>query len=115
MTDAVILFFWLLFGHALADYPLQGDFLSGMKRRANKIAGESMWAWGLAMHGTIHAGFVFAFTGSPLLAAFEFCSHIAIDFAKCEGKISFKTDQALHVLCKIIWVFLIFTGRVHGR
>jgi len=104
ITDSVILFFWLMFGHAMADYPLQGDFLSGMKRRANKIAGESMWLWGLAMHGCIHAGFVFMFTRSPILAALEFVCHITIDFAKCEGKISFKMDQALHVLCKILWV-----------
>lgn len=113
--DAVILFFWLMFGHALADYPLQGDFLSGMKRRANKIAGEAMWVWGLMMHGCVHAGFVFAFTGSPLLAVLEFFAHMMIDFAKCEGKISFKMNQALHVACKIAWVALIYTGRVHGR
>ena len=26
-------FFWLLFAHLLADYPLQGDFLANMKGR----------------------------------------------------------------------------------
>lgn len=113
--DAYLLFFWLMFGHALADYPLQGDFLAGMKRRWHDLGAHGAWAWGLTMHATIHAGFVFAFTGAPILGIAEFASHWLIDLAKCEKKISFKQDQCLHVLCKIAWTLLIATGTVHGR
>lgn len=112
MMGAALTFFWLMFGHALADYPLQGPFLSGMKRRANLIDGEAMWAWGLIEHSFIHAGFVLLFTKSPLCAVMEFISHGLIDFAKCEGKITMKQDQALHVAFKLLYVGLLWAGIV---
>lgn len=93
----------LLAGHALADYPLQGDFLSKAKNRANPIPGVP-WYQGLLAHAAIHGGFVGAITCSMTLGIAEFVVHCLIDDAKCMGRISYNTDQALHVACKVAWV-----------
>lgn len=103
------LFLALLVGHALADYPLQGDFLAKAKNRANPIPGVP-WIHGLLPHAAIHGGFVGAITGSVWLGLAEFVVHCLIDDAKCTGKFgsdparAFNIDQALHVACKVVWV-----------
>jgi hypothetical protein len=56
-----------LVGHAVADYPLQGDFLA--------------WTQALAAHALIHAGAVALATGSAALGVPEFACHAAIDYA----------------------------------
>lgn len=100
----------LLVGHALADYPLQGDFLAKAKNRANPIPGVP-WYHGLLPHAAIHGGFVGVITGSLSLGVAEFVVHCLIDDAKCMGRISYNTDQALHVACKVLWVaIIIFAG-----
>lgn len=96
----------LLFAHALADYPLQGDFLAKAKNRANPIPGVP-WFHGLIPHAAIHGGFVGVITGSVWLGIAEFVAHCIIDDTKCMGRISYNTDQALHVACKVLWVALI--------
>lgn len=101
--SALELFASLLAGHALADYPLQGDFLSRTKNRANPIPGVP-WYHGLLPHAAIHGGAVGVITGSLTLGLAEFVAHCFIDDAKCMGRISYNQDQALHVACKILWV-----------
>lgn len=98
----------LLVGHAIADYPLQGDFLAKAKNRANPIPGVP-WYHGLIPHAAIHGGFVGVITGSLTLGVAEFVVHCLIDDAKCMGRISYNTDQALHVACKVLWVAAIMT------
>lgn len=95
----------LLAGHALADYPLQGDFLAKAKNRVMPIPGVP-WYQALGAHAIIHGAFVGAITGSLWLAAAETILHAITDDAKCRGKISFNTDQAIHVVCKIAWVLI---------
>lgn len=97
--------FWLLVGHALADYPLQGDFLAKAKNRLAPIAGVPWWQ-ALSAHALIHAGFVSAVTGSLWLGLAEFVAHSLIDDAKCRGRLTFNQDQGLHVLCKLAWAAL---------
>lgn len=97
------IFAMLLAGHALADYPLQGDFLSKAKNRANPIPGVP-WYQGLLSHAAIQGGMVGLVTGSLTLGAAEFVVHCLIDDSKCMGRISYNTDQALHVACKVAWV-----------
>ena len=92
----------LIAGHALADYPLQGDFLSKAKSRWTPIDGVP-WYQAMAAHCAIHAAFVGVITGSIGLAVCEFIVHGWTDDAKCEGAISYNTDQAIHVACKVIW------------
>lgn len=95
----------MIFGHFLADYPLQGDFLARAKNRKDPVYGTP-WYQALAAHSAIHAGFVGILTGSLLLAVCEFVAHCIIDDLKCNYKLSFNQDQALHILCKVLWVFL---------
>lgn len=92
----------LLVGHALADYPLQGDFIGRFKSwKVKSPLPETIWPYLLTAHSLIHAGFVLAITGSIEFAIFELVIHWAIDFSKCSNWINFHQDQALHVLCKI--------------
>ncbi|WP_157020886.1 DUF3307 domain-containing protein [Parasedimentitalea huanghaiensis] len=96
----------LIFAHAMADYPLQGDFLARAKNHTSPICGVP-WYHALAAHCTIHAGFVGIITGSLALGIAEFFIHAATDYAKCSGRISYNTDQAIHVGCKICWAVLV--------
>jgi hypothetical protein len=58
----VLLLIALLTAHALADYPLQGDFLSKAKNRMAPIPGVP-WRQALGAHAFIHAGAVALITG----------------------------------------------------
>lgn len=100
------LLFLLIFGHFLADYPLQGEFLSKAKNR-NTDVGKVFWKHALPAHAFIHAGFVAMFTGSLILAFAEFAVHGVTDFLKCENKISLNVDQAIHIGCKVVWAFIV--------
>lgn len=101
--ELVNVLFLLLFAHALADYPLQGDFLSKAKNRTAALPGVP-WYQAMGAHAVIHGGFVYIITGSVTLGIFEVIAHFVIDNLKCEGEISFNLDQALHVACKVAWV-----------
>ena len=93
----------LLIGvHALADYPLQGEFLS---REKNRTLPNHLIPWYHAMgaHAVIHGVFVSLITGVWWLGVFEAIAHFVIDDDKCLGKISFNTDQMLHIGCKLVW------------
>ena len=104
-------FVFLLIGHALADYPLQGDWLAKAKNHTlSLVPGENIWLGCLLCHASIHAGAVHFVTGSWLLGGLEFVAHTAIDYAKSDGRISYNQDQMLHVLCKAVWIGLLWFG-----
>ena len=113
-----VVLFALGIGHALADFALQGDFLSQAKNRHADVAkffGENghprdLWIHALTAHALIHAGAVWLVTGSVVLAAVELVLHWLIDLAKCENWTSFSTDQYLHLACKAVYAALIATG-----
>ncbi|WP_407305899.1 DUF3307 domain-containing protein [Acinetobacter sp.] len=107
MTFAV-LFFALLFAHALADYPLQGSFLSEAKNRNTPI-GKQFWMHALPAHAIIHGGFVMFLTSSLWLGLADAIIHGVTDWLKCEGKISLHTDQAIHLACKLAWAIIVTT------
>ncbi len=95
---------WMLIGHAVADYPLQGDWLSKAKNPSlNLVPDQVIWPMALLSHAAIHAGAVKLATGSWLLAGGEFAAHTAIDYWKCRGGLTYNGDQMLHVVCKVIW------------
>lgn len=98
-------FLFLLAGHALADYPLQGDFLAKAKNRAAPIPGVPFYQ-ALGAHALIHGGFVALITGIWWLGVLEVVAHAVIDDAKCTGKIGFNADQLAHLLCKVVWLEL---------
>lgn len=92
----------LLSAHWLADYPLQGDFLATAKAQG------PLRVYHLCAHSGIHAGAVALVTGSVWLGLAEFVAHAIIDENKTHGRISFATDQALHIACKAAWLTVLF-------
>lgn len=99
------MFLLLVSAHALADYPLQGDFLAKAKNASAPIPGVPWWQ-ALWAHAAIHGGFVGVITGSVWLGLAEAGAHVAIDHAKCRGWIGYNVDQAAHIACKVAWVTL---------
>lgn len=100
--NAAEMFALLIVAHAIADYPLQGDFLSRAKNRTAPLPGVP-WQQALGAHSIIHGGFVGLLTGSAWLGLAEVAAHWVTDDLKCRGKIDFNTDQAIHVVCKAVW------------
>ena len=100
-----VLLFALVFCHALADYPLQGEFLATAKNRNTPI-GKLFWMHALPAHAIIQGGFVLLLTGSVLLATAEAVIHGITDWFKCEGKISLHIDQAIHLGCRLLWALI---------
>lgn len=101
----LIMFLLLLWAHAIADYPLQGDFLAKAKNISAPIPGVPWWQ-ALTAHAIIQAGFVGLITGNVALAFAEFVAHWLIDLMKCRGEIGFNMDQLMHVACKVTWVLV---------
>jgi|SRR6185503_113777 len=92
----------LFAGHALCDYPLQGDFMARGKNHKAPIPGIP-WQHCLAAHALIHAGMVYLITSSLWFALAELVIHCATDYAKCNGNIDFQEDQFVHYACKLLW------------
>ncbi len=106
-------FFWLLAAHALADFPLQGEFLATAKNHKTEL-GRTWWPMALPAHALIHGAFVARVTGSMRLGLFETVAHLLIDRAKCEGKLNIYQDQAMHVACKAAYA-LALRSREEGK
>lgn len=108
--------FALAIGHAVADFPLQGEYLAMGKNRRFLLRIQdpsrpvSIWFVCMTAHCLIHAGAVWIITGSSLLAFIEFVLHWCIDTAKCEGKTTFNVDQGLHIACKAAYVLAAWQG-----
>lgn len=115
---AVVILFALLIMHALCDFPLQGEFIAKAKNRHADLSSlfgkipipRDLWWHALTAHSLIHAGGVWLVTGSVALAAIELVVHWIIDFAKCESRMGFTTDQVLHWLWKVIFATLLYVG-----
>ena len=112
---AVLVFFALLVAHALGDFAFQGSFLSQAKNKNADLSSffpkgtpRGLWWNALLAHALIHAGAVWLVTGFVLLGLAELVLHFLIDYAKCEGWISFALDQTLHRVCKLVYVLLLF-------
>lgn len=108
MEDGLTLFLALVFAHALADYPLQGDYLARAKDRRNPLGANGVWIHALAAHSIIHGGFVALITGVWWLGVAEAVVHGVTDMAKTEGVISYHQDQAFHLAWKAVWVGAVF-------
>ena len=96
----------LVVGHILADYALQGDFMARAKNHRTPVPGVP-WTTVLVSHAATHAASVYLVTGSLALGAIELVCHTLIDWAKCDRRLSFNTDQALHVgmkVCYVLWL-----------
>ena len=106
------MFFALAVFHALADFPLQGDYIARQKVRSS-ADGASEWVVALGAHSLIHAGAVWLATGSKLLAFVELILHGGIDVLKGRGTFGLVTDQLLHLGCKAAYAVLLTFWLVH--
>lgn len=98
--------FSLMIGlHMLADYPLQGDFLSKAKNRRSPIPGVPWWQ-ALWAHSIIHGLAVGIITRRLSFGVAETLVHAWTDDAKCRGRLTYNQDQAIHLVCKAIWSVL---------
>lgn len=95
----------LFAGHALCDYPGQGDFLSRGKNAFAPLNGVP-WYQCLFAHSVIHAGMVYWITKSLWMAAAELVIHFTVDYMKCRGNLTFNEDQLIHYTCKMLWAVL---------
>lgn len=106
--------FWLLIvGHALCDFPLQGDFLARAKDHTRPMVGVS-WLMCLMLHSVIQAGMVGLVMGNLIYGSCEFVMHAVIDYGKNANYIGFGMDQALHIICKMMWVAAWYVLQVNG-
>lgn len=107
LTDPFMVAFALLAGHALADYPLQGEFVALFKDRFGKGGSSGplgpIWPWILGSHAVTHGAFVLLATGLPVCALAEVAIHAITDDAKCAKRIGFNADQSIHLVCKAAW------------
>lgn len=113
LSGPFALFFAFAIVHALADFPLQGDYLARMKRRdqSNRAA---EWIIPLTAHSLVHAGGVWIISGSAILGATELCLHWLIDLGKGEGKFGYVADQLLHLACKLAYVIVMVYAPMNG-
>lgn len=96
----------LVFFHFLADYPLQGPYLSESKNHLNPLGQNGVWKHSLFAHSFIHAGFVFIVTGSLQCFLMELVVHAWTDYGKCQGWLTLNMDQSIHIGIKVLYVFL---------
>jgi hypothetical protein len=95
-----------LVAHALADFPLQGEYLARQKSR-QQADSRADWIVALASHSVIHAGGVWLVSGSLAFAAAEFILHCMIDLGKGECKYGLAVDQILHLICKLAYAWIL--------
>lgn len=101
------LFALLAMGHFVADFALQSDRMA-----VEKCPGKDHtlpWPWWLLAHSGIHAFFVTWLTGVVWLGLAEWVLHALIDYGKCRHRYGMAVDQLLHMVCKMIWVLILFT------
>ena len=107
------LLFLFLVGHAVADFVLQPEAMGVNKSRrryqsAQHPEGFPPWGIWLSAHALTHGGAATLACGDWTVGVLETALHAFIDHTKCEGRITFLQDQALHVLCKILYVLFLF-------
>jgi len=105
--DPIAVLFALAVVHALADFPLQGEYLARQKVRPEG-GGSHDWLVALTAHALIHAGGVWLVTGSKVLGLCEFFLHALIDWGKGEKRYGLLTDQGLHLACKAAYAAVLF-------
>jgi hypothetical protein len=117
--------FFLLAGHALMDYSLQNDAMAACKcrRTTNPIQQAVPWYYWLTAHALLHGaavGVIIQWSGGDYHIAVVFglaetVIHWFIDLGKCERLYGIHIDQGLHVLCKVVWWGLFYSGTVPYR
>ena len=108
--------FWmLLFAHVVMDYSLQTDWIGkGKNWNFNKWLPEKQtyesgvpWYYIMAAHCIMHGGAVTILTGSVYMGLAETIIHFVADCLKCAKITNIHEDQAIHILCKVLWAGLL--------
>lgn len=105
-TNFAVTMWWLLVGHAVADFALQNDFMAVAKNH-NTPVGKLFWPYALGSHALIHGAFVVLVTGYVWMGVAEAICHALIDRVKCNEKIDLHTDQFFHFICKFVWALIL--------
>lgn len=106
-------FFWLMFAHLLADYPLQGDFLANMKGKNHIVLLTHAGIW----TGCITLGLdLLGYHPTTMVVVFLFVVHAIADLLKARNLLWYKKmnaltwglliDQLIHVVQIIIAIVL---------
>lgn len=119
-TRGVAVVFFLIAGHALADYALQSDAMAVCKCRkaGHRLQATVPWYYWLTAHALIHGGTVgfivkwwgYSNDAAVILGLAETVIHWFIDTGKCEKFYGMAVDQMLHVVCKVAWWALLAQG-----
>ncbi len=107
------IFFLLIAAHFLLDLVLQPLVMANGKNRHHTIHNEQShgfppWPYWMTGHAMGHGAAVLLITANLWLGLVETALHWLIDFTKCEGRINFHADQALHLVCKIGYCYLLW-------
>lgn len=113
--SAFVLLFKLVFAHYVGDFALQNEYIAMGKNAIKPLKGTPFYH-PLFAHAMIHGGLVFLATESAVIGAAETLVHYVIDDSKSRQRGPFGTlspersydlDQALHILCKLIWLSIV--------
>ena len=118
---AMKILFLLLAAHYIIDIQLQNETIARQKNLNAPppkaydpaIHGplEKCWPYYMACHAFSHGLGVFMATGGSVYFAFaETIAHYIIDVGKCSKLYGIHADQAMHVITKFVWFFLITQG-----
>ena len=104
----LIIIFWLICAHFIADYPLQTPEMGKYKNKRNqpsppdkKAKPVSVWFAYLTAHGFVHAALSALIVG-PLFGFIIGMIHWTQDYLKCKIQYSPNLDQVIHILVLII-------------
>ena len=106
---------WLLFGHYLLDYPLQGDFLATTKGKlfSSLFAHSMIYASGMSL--IIYYNNIKLYRGNEnilLVSIILFTTHIFIDNLKASStnikrqSLYLFLDQTAHIIINVFLFFL---------
>ena len=101
-------FIVLLWGHAVADFGLQSNFMATYKNRNNQPPlppGQkrvTVWPYYLTAHAMIHDAMVYLITGSVIWGIFETVTHWILDYLKTGNYTNPHQDQLGHIVIKLI-------------
>lgn len=109
-NDFFATLFLLYCGHFLCDFALQSDWMAKAKNPFvdGVFKNNDIWLTVLIAHSMIHAGATLLISGSTTGAIIVLVTHIVIDYLKCAGKMSFSTDQVLHLAVMLLVAALTF-------
>jgi hypothetical protein len=104
VLDFAEVLFWLLVGHALADFVFQTDKMRQFKRPVRVQEGGAPWWFWMSAHCLVHAGAVALATGRIEIGMLEFVVHFAADSIPRRNA---YLNQGLHVISKLVWAYMV--------